>query len=88
MQAIAVCQRLLFLSQEEPLVGTVHSVFDHAANLELGQDGLIGLIAENKALTPFAMLVRTNAPFARTGCNSAHQPASLCGACFSIAPMP
>ena len=67
MQAIAVCQRLLFLSQEEPLVGTVHSVFDHAVNLELGQGGLIGLIAENKALTPFAMLVRTNAPFARTG---------------------
>jgi hypothetical protein len=36
-------------------------------NLELGKDGLIGLIAENKALTPYAVLVRTNAPFTQTG---------------------
>ena len=67
MHAIAACQRLLSLSKENPLVGTVHSVFDHAVNLELGHDGLIGLIAEHKALTPYAVLVRTNAPFAQTG---------------------
>ena len=67
MYAIAVCQRLLTLSQAKPLTGTVHSVFDHAVNLELGQDGLIGLIAEGKALTPYAVSVRTNAPFALTG---------------------
>ncbi len=67
MYAIAVCQRLLTLSQQQPHSGTVHSVFDHAVNLELGQDGLAGLIAENKALTPFAVSVRTNAPFSQTG---------------------
>ena len=67
MYAIAVCQRLLTLSQQQPHYGTVHSVFDHAVNLELGQDGLAGLIAENKALTPYAVSVRTNAPFSQTG---------------------
>ena len=67
MYASAVCQRLLALSQKKPLVGTVHSVFDHAVNLELGQAGLIGLIAEEKALTPYAVSVRMNAPFAQMG---------------------
>ena len=67
MYAIAVCQRLLTLSQNQPQSGTVHSVFDHAVNLELGLDGLAGLIAENKALTPYAVLARTSSPFAQTG---------------------
>lgn len=68
MNATAVCQRLLALSQEQPVSGTVHSVFDHAVNLALGQnEGLIGLIAEEKALTPFAVTVRTLHPFTRAG---------------------
>jgi len=66
--ATAVCRRLLSLSVQEPLSGRVHSVFDHAVNLALeGRDGLIGLIAENRALTPYAVSVRTTCPFQETG---------------------
>lgn len=65
MQATAVCQRLLTLSLQSQRSGTVHSVFDHAVNLELGEDCLIGLIAETKALTPYAVSVRTNDSFAQ-----------------------
>ena len=67
MQATAVCKRLLELSLSRARFGTVHSVFDHAVNLEVGFRGLIGLIAEDKALTPYAVSVRTNAPFTQTG---------------------
>ncbi|MEN6636446.1 MAG: DUF2877 domain-containing protein [Clostridiaceae bacterium] len=67
MQATAVCQRLFTLSQGSQRSGTVHSVFDHAVNLELGEDCLIGLIAETKALTPYAVSVRTNNSFAQAG---------------------
>lgn len=66
MQATAVCQRLFALSQGSARIGTVHSVFDHAVNLELGEDCLVGLIAQEKALTPYAVSVRTNDSFART----------------------
>lgn len=66
MQATAVCQRLFALSQGSERIGTVHSVFDHAVNLELGEDWLAGLIAETKALTPYAVSVRTNDLFAQT----------------------
>lgn len=67
MQATAVCKRLLDLSLSRSRSGTVHSVFDHAVNLEFGFRGLIGLIAQEKALTPYAVSVRTNAPFSQTG---------------------
>jgi hypothetical protein len=67
MRATAVCQRLLDLSLSRSRSGTVHSVFDHAVNLEFGFRGLIGLIAQDKALTPYAVLVRTNAPFPQPG---------------------
>lgn len=67
MNAAAVCKRLLTLSLEQPHSGTVHSVFDHAVNLELGGAGLIGLIAQEKALTPYAVSVRTDHPFSQTG---------------------
>lgn len=67
MHATAVCKRLLDLSLSRARSGTVHSVFDHAVNLEFGFRGLIGLIAEEKALTPYAVSVRTNAPFTKTG---------------------
>lgn len=67
MYASAVCQNLLTLAQKKPLVGTVHSVFDHAVNLEMGRVGLIGLIAQEKTLTPYAVSVRTNASFAQMG---------------------
>ena len=66
MQATAVCKRLFALSQGLPRTGTVHSVFDHAVNLEIGEDWLAGLIAQTKALTPFAVSVRTNDLFAQT----------------------
>ena len=67
MQATVVCKRLLELSLLRPRTGAVHSVFDHAVNLEFGMAGLIGLIAEGKALTPYAVSVRTDVPFAQTG---------------------
>ena len=66
MQATAVCKRLFALSQGSERIGMVHSVFDHAVNLELGEDWLAGLIAETKALTPYAVSVRTNDSFAQT----------------------
>ncbi len=65
MQATAVCRRLLILSQNSQRSGTVHSVFDHAVNLELGEDCLVGLIAQEKALTPYAVSVRTSDSFAQ-----------------------
>ena len=68
MTATAVCRRLLSLSAEAPHTGSVHSVFDHAVNISLeGRFGLIGLIAEQKALTPFAVSVRTASPFPEAG---------------------
>ena len=67
MQATVVCQRLFALSQHSQRSGTVHSVFDHAVNLEFGEDCLAGLIAQEKALTPFAVSVRTSDSFAQTG---------------------
>jgi hypothetical protein len=68
MIATAVCKQLLILSNEHPLSGTVHSVFEHAVNLEMeGRAGLIGLIAQHKALTPYAVSVRGETPFAQTG---------------------
>jgi hypothetical protein len=65
MQATAVCRRLFALSQNSQRSGTVHSVFDHAVNLEFGEDCLVGLIAEPKALTPYAVSVRTSDSFAQ-----------------------
>lgn len=67
MQATAVCKRLLDLSLRRPRTGAVHSVFDHAVNLDFGVDGLIGLIAQGKPLTPYAVSVRTDVPFAQAG---------------------
>lgn len=68
MIAIAVCTRLLDLSKEHALLGTVHSVFDHAVNFEIaGRAGLIGLIARENALTPYAVSVRTTRPFSQAG---------------------
>lgn len=66
MQATAVCRRLFAHSQGLPRIGAVHSVFDHAVNLEFGEDWLAGLIAQTKALTPYAVSVRTNDSFAQT----------------------
>ncbi|MDD4311227.1 MAG: DUF2877 domain-containing protein [Eubacteriales bacterium] len=67
MYAAAVCQRLFALSQGQPRCGTVHSVFAHAVNLEFGEPGLIGLIAQEKALTPYAVSVRTVLPLVQAG---------------------
>lgn len=66
MQATAVCKRLLDLSLSRSRSGTVHSVFEHAVNLEFGFRGLIGLSAHEKALTPYAVSVRMSAPFEKT----------------------
>ena len=68
MNATAVCKQLLALSRISPCSGTVHSVFDHAVNLEMaGRYGLIGLIAQQKALTPYAVSVRVDSAFANAG---------------------
>lgn len=67
MQAAAVCQRLLRLSLHRARNGTVHSVFDHAVNVDFGTDGLIGLLAQEKALTPYAVSARMSDPFTQTG---------------------
>lgn len=67
MQAVSVCQRLFALSQSPHRVGTVHSVFDHAVNFEFREESLIGLLAQEKALTPYAVSVRTSTPFLQAG---------------------
>lgn len=68
MIATAVCNRLLLLAGGAASFGTVHSVFDHAVNLELkGRVGLVGLIAESRVLTPYAVSVRTDEPFLEAG---------------------
>ncbi|MCE5188961.1 MAG: DUF2877 domain-containing protein [Eubacteriales bacterium] len=68
MIATAVCRRLLVFFKEAPRSGTVHSVFDHAVNLEFEErEGLAGLIAKPKAFTPYAVSVRTEIPFSQAG---------------------
>lgn len=68
MRAAAVCTRLLRLSREKTTHATVHSVFDHAVNLALeDRTGLIGMIAREKTLTPYAVSVRTDRPFSEAG---------------------
>ena len=68
MIATAACNRFLALAGGTACSATVHSVFDHAVNLELeGRAGLVGLIAKPKALTPYAVSVRIHEPFFETG---------------------
>ncbi|MEN6593695.1 MAG: DUF2877 domain-containing protein [Clostridiaceae bacterium] len=68
LTADAACSRLLTLLREKPVTATVHSVFDHAVNLALeGRFGLVGLIASEKTLTPYAVSVRTQATFPEWG---------------------
>ncbi|MEA4939250.1 MAG: DUF2877 domain-containing protein [Christensenella sp.] len=68
MIATAACKRFLALVGGTACSATVHSVFDHAVNLELeGRVGLVGLIAETKALTPYAVSVRMDRPFSEAG---------------------
>jgi hypothetical protein len=68
MIATAACKRFLALVGGTACSATVHSVFAHAVNLELeGRVGLVGLIAESKALTPYAVSVRIHEPFFETG---------------------
>ncbi len=68
MIATAACKRLLALAGGTACSATVHSVFDHAVNLEMeGKVGLVGLIAETKALTPYAVSVRMDRQFSEAG---------------------
>jgi len=68
MIATAACKRFLTLAGGTACSATVHSVFDHAVNLELeGKEALVGLIAETKALTPYAVSVRMDRPFSEAG---------------------
>jgi hypothetical protein len=84
MIASAVCERLLALSREHTLVCAVHSVFDHALNLEAGgREGLIGVISRENVLTPYAVSVREERPFPQTGV-CAGMAASVCGGRITI----
>ena len=84
MKATAICRRLFALLQEEPRAGTVHSVFDHAVNLAMeSREGLVGLIAQNKALTPYAVLAQTSHPFTQTGVR-AGMAVAICGGLLEI----
>lgn len=68
MIATAACNRFRSLAGGTARSATVHSVFAHAVNLELeGRKGLVGLIAEQKALTPYAVSVRIQESFFETG---------------------
>lgn len=68
IRADAVCSRLALLAKDAPIAGTVHSVFDHAVNFAPdGRDGLIGLIKNDRPLTPYAVSLRTEGPLTRYG---------------------
>ncbi len=68
MDATTVCKLLFALSCEQAHTGTVHSVFEHAVNLEIADRfGLIGLIAEKQTLTPYAVSVRGDTSFIEAG---------------------
>ena len=68
MDATTVCKLLFALSNEQAHTGTVHSVFEHAVNLEIADRfGLIGLIAEKQTLTPYAVSVRGDTSFIEAG---------------------
>jgi hypothetical protein len=82
LTANAACSRLLKLVREEPVTATVHSVFDHAVNLAFeNRFGLIGLIAGEKTLTPYAVSVQTPCSFTelgfRAGMAAAVQPGKI-----------
>lgn len=68
LTADTVCSRLLERMQEKPVTATVHSVFDHAVNLAFqNRTGLVGLIAGEKTLTPYAVSVQTPCSFTELG---------------------
>ena len=68
MEALAICARLCRLMEQGALCGAVHSVFDHAVNLALrDRFGLVGLIADDRTLTPYAVSVRLGVPFPEAG---------------------
>ncbi|MPM44268.1 hypothetical protein SDC9_90946 [bioreactor metagenome] len=68
LTADAVCSRLLKRMREKPVTATVHSVFDHAVNLAFeNRTGLVGLIAGEKTLTPYAVSVQTPCSFTELG---------------------
>lgn len=68
MQSLSICSRLLKQARQATLPCAVHSVFEHAVNLEAaGRHELIGLIAADKPLTPFALSVRNPSPFSALG---------------------
>ena len=68
LTADAVCSRLLERMREKPVMATVHSVFDHAVNLAFeNRTGLVGLIAGEKTLTPYAVSVQTPCSFTELG---------------------
>lgn len=68
LTANAACSKLLESIREKPVTATVHSVFDHAVNLALeGRFGLVGLIASQKTLTPYAVSVQTPCSFTELG---------------------
>lgn len=84
MIATAVCARLLDLSREHTLFCAVHSVFDHAANLEAeGREGLIGLISREKPLTPYAVSIKTDLPLTQAGLASGMN-AVICGGRITV----
>ena len=83
MIATAACKRFLALAGGTACSATVHSVFDHAVNLELeGRDGLVGLIAETKALTPYAVSVRMERSFFEAGIRAGMAAAVASGHVF------
>ena len=53
MQADAACGALLRTLRDEPGTGTVHSVFDHAVNIEFGKE-LVSLLSAGRSLQPFS----------------------------------
>ena len=69
MQADAACGALLRTLRDEPGTGTVHSVFDHAVNIEFGKE-LVSLLSAGRSLQPFSGTV----PLPRMGEGAARPP--------------
>ena len=66
MEANAACSRLAQFAISDARTGSVHSVFDHAVNLEFGER-LISVLAQRRGLVPYGCTVKCECAFPAMG---------------------
>ncbi|MDO4572197.1 MAG: hypothetical protein Q4C13_02425, partial [Clostridia bacterium] len=65
-RAVRICGKLGAWLAQTACAGTLHSVFDRAANIETAS-GLVSVLAQGRALLPRSILLDTQAPFPAMG---------------------